>query len=129
MPLPDDAPKFVKDCPAFQTYDLGKGMGSWTITEDGGLQCDQTLIGGLLEQEFSVKIPPCPISYKRKRIEMTASNLRGAGPRKGKYVYFTEDGSDLIEITYIVQIRNGKVSSIKEKLRTQRPARPMSEMR
>ena len=33
MPLPDDAPEFVKKCPVFQTYDLGRGMGEYFIDE------------------------------------------------------------------------------------------------
>lgn len=64
---------------------------------------------------------------------MWASNLRGGAPGKGKkkgqYITYTENGEDCISITYVVQIRNGRVSSIKEKWREVKPARPFAEMK
>ena len=85
--LPDDAPECVKECPGFQTYDLGQGMGQYTITEDGQLLCDSTLLGGLIIDALGgdqTKIKPIPIKYVRKRIEMCWCNLRGGSPGKGK---------------------------------------------
>lgn len=124
--LPEDAPDFVKRIPCFQTYDLGKGMGQYTITEDGELQLDSTTLTFMLAEAMGApegfQPKPMKISYKRKRIEMYTSNIRGGAPSKDGYVYYTDDGSDYIEITYIVQIRNSKVSSIKEKIRTAKPA-------
>jgi hypothetical protein len=128
--LPADAPEFLKKSPFFQTYDLGRGMGEYTITEDGVLQVESNMMSWILEEALKVDHKPLaiPLTYRRKRIEMYASNLRGGAPRGGKYVYFTDDGSDYISVTYVVQIRNGKVSSIKEKSRSAQPARPYSEM-
>ena len=130
MPLPEDAPEFLKKCPAFQTYDLGRGMGEYIITEDGQLMMERHMLTGILMEAFGATEdpPPMPVNYKRKRIEMHGSNIRGGGHRNGEYVWYTNDGSDYIEITYVVQIRNGKVSSIKEKNRTTQPARPFTEM-
>ncbi len=124
MPLPDDAPQFVKDCPVFQTYDLGRCMGQYIITEDGRLRYADDLTCQLPEHLREAMQP----KYKRKRIRMHATNLRAGGPRKGEYVWFTTNGEDLIDIDYIVQIRDNKVSSIKETNRRVRPARPVSEM-
>jgi hypothetical protein len=130
--LPDDAPDFVKKCPVFQTYDLGKGMGQFTITESGELICESTMISGMLEN-IGFKFHPVPIKYVRKKIEMHASNLRGGAPgrgkNKGRYINYTENGEDYISIVYVVQIRNGRVSSIKEKWRDVKPARPLVEMK
>lgn len=134
MPLPDDAPEFLKKCPAFQTYDLGRGMGNFTITKDGILQLTPGTfdlswcfeITGVKPIEIPpdkiTPIKPIPMNYKRKRLEIHATNLRAAGPQGDKYVYYTDDGSDCIDISYIVQIRNGRVSSIKENGRDTKPA-------
>ena len=127
--LPDDAPEFVKKSPVFQTYDLGRGCGDWTITEEGELRADRNIATEIFAEALNVCIPPVMVRYKRKRIEMYATNLRGGGPRGKKYVFFTENGEDCISITYVVQIRNGKVSSIREKWRQAQPALPLKEMR
>lgn len=125
MPLPDESPIFIKENPFFQTYDLGRGMGDYVITEDGQLQMQSNIMSHILMEALGQShedMKPYPLNYKRKRIEMHASNLRGAGPRNGQYVYFTEGGEDYIDITFVVQIRSGKVSSIKEKSRSVKPA-------
>lgn len=129
MSLPEDAPACIKESPFFQTYDLGKGMGRWVITEEGELQCEGNLEFYILGEAcgFEGDMPAVAVKYKRKRIELFGSNLRGGGPRGKKYVWFTDDGSDYISITYVVQIRNGKVSSIKEKSRSVQPALPYAE--
>ena len=131
MALPDPVPEFLKREPIFQTYDLGKGMGEYVITKDGRLRMRETAEIKSLKSWFGAKNYEKLIArnYSRKRIEMYGSNLRGGAPRDGKYVYFTEDGSDYVGITYVVQIRDGVVSSIKEKSRTVTPARPMKEFR
>ena len=114
-PLPDDAPEFVRRFRAFQTYDLGRGMGEYTITEEGQLCASLN------------SWRPGPIYYKRKRLELYASNLRGGKPTPSGFQYYTENGEDYVSIVYVVQIRDGKVSSIKEKWRRVLPARPMKE--
>ncbi len=127
--LPDNAPDFVKECPVFQTYDLGRGMGEYTITEDGRLLMDSNLTTWMIREALGCKeFPPVPLEYKRKRIEMRADNLRGGAPRGKRYVYFTDDGGDYTEVVYVVQIRDGKVSSIKEKFRQCQPAQPIANM-
>jgi hypothetical protein len=127
--LPDDAPEFVKKCPSFQTYDLGGGMGQYTITEDGQLMLESNM----MREIFKSEPKPVPVKYVRKKIEMHATNLRagapGKGKKKGQYIYYTENGEDYISIVYVVQIRNGKVSSIKEKWREVKPASPYKEMK
>jgi len=131
--LPDDAPEFVKKCPAFQTYDLGRGMGQYTITEDGQLVLESNMMTDILREIFKSEPKPLPIKYVRKKIEMYASNLRAGGPgkgkNKGKWIEYTENGEDYISITYVVQIRNSRVSSIKEKWRETKSARPISELK
>ena len=129
MPLPEDAPDFLKKCPCFQTSDLGKAGNSYTISKDGQFLMTDCLLSGILLDAFGIKDPPppMPIVWKRKKIHLYASNLRGGSPRDGKYVYFTENGEDYISINYVVQIRSGKVSSIKEQSRDVKPAKPMSE--
>lgn len=125
MPLPEGSPDFIKKNPFFQTYDLGRAMGDYVITEDGQLQMQNCLVGHILLEALGMgqeDMKPLPINYKRKKIEIYASNLRAAGPRDGGYAYFTENGDDYISITFVVQIRNGKVSSIKEKHRSVQPA-------
>lgn len=129
MSLPADAPEFLKDAPFFQTSDLGKSGNEYQITKDGEFQITRTILGDIVCQALEITEPPPPttIEWKRKKIEMYASNLRAGGPRDGQYTYFTEDGSDYISICYVVQIRNGKVSSIKEKFREAKSALPISE--
>ncbi len=122
--LPIDAPEFVKKFPVFQTYDLGRGMGDYEITDIGEIKRvpPSPQIAKLLPGLFQ------PVLYKRKRIELYATNLKGAGPRPEGYCSFTENGEDCEEIVYIAQFRNGKLSSLKEKYRDKKPALPMSEM-
>lgn len=131
MPLPE-APEHVKRCPVFQTSDLGNNLGEYTITEDGKLVLNNCAMGRLLMQSLGApndyEPQPILVEYVRKRIEMFASNMLGSATREGKRIVYTDDGSDRIDITYVVQIRNSKVSSIKEKCRTVTPARPISEM-
>lgn len=124
MKLPEDAPDFVKKNPVFQTYDLGCRMDDYIITEEGELVV-RPLALQILSKSFGKQLLDllAPVNYKRKRIEMYTTNLRGGSPTKdGKYVYYTDGGVDLVDITYVVQIRSGKVSSIKEKFRKVRPA-------
>lgn len=124
MPLPEGAPDYFVRNPYFQTYDLGRGMGDYVITKDRVLQVENTIMASILMEAIGVEQQPLaiPLNYKRKRLEMYGSNLRAAGPRNGTYVHFTENGDDYVEITFVVQIRNGKVSSIKEKHRSVKPA-------
>lgn len=125
MPLPDDAPAFVKKYRSFQTCDLGRGMGQYTIDEDRQLYCEFTVSARILKQALGIdKLPRVSMFYRRKRIEMAATNMVGGGPVKGNCVPRTKDGSDCINIVYVVQIRDGKVSSIKEKHRSCEPALP-----
>lgn len=127
--LPDDAPSFLKDCPSFQTYDLGGTMADYEITADGTLILVSTVLSGMLAAAFGgKKVVPVPVNYRRKRIELHASNLCGGAPSKEGYVKFTQDGEDAMDITYVVQIRDGKVSSIKEKWRRVDAAMPISKM-
>jgi len=121
MSLPEGTPEYFKENPYFQTYDLGCWMGDYVITEEGRLQMQNSLVSNVLMENHE-DVTPITISYKRKRIEMYATNLRGGAFRDGKYVNFTDGGVDCIEITLIVQIRSGKVSSIKEKSRFVKPA-------
>lgn len=131
--LPDDAPEFVKKCPAFQTYDLGKGMGQYAITEDGQLVLESNMMTNILREVFKSEPKPILVKYVRKKIEMYATNLRGGAPgkgkRKGQYISYTENGEDCMTIVYVVQIRKGRVSSIKEKWREVKAARPLAEMK
>ena len=130
MKLPDNAPNFLKKSPFFQTSDLGKSCSDYVITEEGEVQISNSIMGNFLCEALGVdskELPPVKVSWKRKKIEMYASNCAGGAPRNGEYVWFTHDGSDYIGITYVVQIRNGKVSSIKEKYREVKAARPISE--
>ena len=92
------------------------GVGQYILTEDGRLTLP-------FRDHETVHL-----NYKRKKITMWAANLRGAKPWCGEYVHYTEDGSDSIRLTYVVQIRNGRVSSIKETHRDVRPARPLKEL-
>jgi hypothetical protein len=127
MPLPGEPPEFVKRCPVFQTYDLGCGMGAYTITKDGQLVIESTMLSDQFAEIMGVEFRPSPMNFCRKRIEMHASNLRagapGKGRDKGKYINYTDDGSDWVQIGYVVQIRDDRVSSIKETSRVVSPAR------
>jgi hypothetical protein len=128
MPLPDDAPEFVKKCPVFQTYDLGRGMGEYFIDEDGKLWYEANDYTYILCEAFGVEpkdVKPILCNYKRKKLELDASNIRGGrrDPETNSYVMLTENGEDACSIVYTVQIRNGKVSSIKEKHRKVEPAK------
>lgn len=129
MALPADTPDCIKKSPFFQTSDLGGQGNEYQITEDGLFQITSSIIGNFLMEAMGVteQPPPTTITWKRKKITMYASNCRGGGPRNGEYVWYTKDGSDYVSITMVVQIRNGKVSSIKEKGRSVKPARPFSE--
>jgi hypothetical protein len=81
MPLPDDAPAFVEKYRVFQTYDLGQGMGQWTIDEDRQLYCESTISADILKQALGIdKLPRVSVFYRRKRIEMAATNIVGGGP-------------------------------------------------
>ena len=128
MPLPGDPPDFVLARPLFQTYDLGRGMGDYTITGDGRLLMDGSMATHLLEQVLQTgDITPLCLGYKRKRIEMHADNVRGGRHVAGQYRWFTEGGVPAVHISYVVQVRNGRVSSIKEKWRKEEPALPFAE--
>lgn len=131
MELPENAPEYLKRCPFFQTYDLGKGMNEYILSEDRELLLNvkHSMIYGMLKEVFGAPENPIPtkIFHKRKKIIMSATNCRGGGPRNGKYVYYTDDGSDIVDINYVVQIRDGKVSSIKEESRNVKPALPLNE--
>jgi hypothetical protein len=137
-PLPDNAPEHIKKCPVFQTHDLGEGMGEYILTKDGKLLFKNDICSSLLCKAFGKNvedIEPFALEYKRKKIELFGSNIRGGRPATKKekengetYVYLTDDGSDLIEITYVVQIRNSKVSSIKEKYRKVSPAKKYEKL-
>jgi len=122
MELPGDVPYFLKECPCFQTYDLGKGMSDYELDKDGKLWITRTMLGGAL----GIVENPTLVTYKRKRIELHSSNLRGGKPSRRGYILFTDNGEDCIDITYVVNIRNGK-TTIKEKWRDVKPARPSSE--
>lgn len=125
MPLPGDVPDFLKKRPDFQTYDLGKGMNEYVITETGQIHLVRTaVIGALLGLSWceDFQEEPTPIMWKRKKIHMYASNIRGGSPSENGWISYTADGSDCIDIGYDVQIRNGKVSSIKEVHRIVKPA-------
>jgi len=132
-PLPDDTPEHIKKNPVFQTHDLGEGMGEYVLTKDGKLLFKNDICSSILCQAFGKNIEdiePFTLEYKRKKIELFGSNIRGGRPATKEekengetYVFLTDDGSDLIEITYVVQIRNGKISSIKEKHRKTTPAK------
>lgn len=131
MELPGSPPNYLKKCPSFQTCDLGKAMNEYIISKDGELLLDvsSSFIYAILKEVLKDQKEPEPskVFYKRKKITMYASNCVGGGPRNGEYVYYTEDGSDIIDVDYVVQIRNGIVSSIKEISRRVKPALPISE--
>lgn len=127
--LPGDVPNFLKECPVFQTYDLGRGMGEYVLDSEGRLWISNTMLGGLLTQALGVNkgVDATLVPYKRKRMELYASNLRGGSPSPNGYIHYTEDGSDYVQITYVVNIRDGK-TRIKELSRSSEPARPIVEM-
>lgn len=130
MALPADTPECIKKSPFFQTSDLGNAGSDFVITEDGELQIEHSIMANILCEALEIDpeaIPPTPIFWKRKKITMYASNCRGGGPRDGKYVWFTDDGSDYVRATMVVQIRSGKVSSIKMTHCSSEPALPFSE--
>ena len=96
--LPLGIPAWLLKCPVFQTYDLGRGMGHYKIDDDGCLYHVHVVFAGGVQ-----KIP-----YKRKRIELYASNLRGGRPDpsgKGPYQYLTENGEDYEDVTLIAEFR------------------------
>jgi hypothetical protein len=125
MKLPEDSPEYFKENPFFQTHDLEGIMAEYTITEEGEITLDNWFMKSILVDVLQIpkeNIKPEKLYWKRKKIQMYSSNCCGGGNINGKYVMFTKDGSDCIEISYVVQIRNGKVSSIKESSRSVRPA-------
>lgn len=126
--LPPSAPDWLKDCPVFQTYDLGGMMGDYSITKDRKLVIVDTCIGETLREALGVaKQPPIPVKYKRKKLLLYASNIRG-GRKVGKeYRQFTEDGSPCVSLHYRVWIYNGKAGPIREVSRVEKPALPMSK--
>lgn len=111
--LPKDAPKWLKDSPVFQTYDLGRMMGDYAITQDRELvvrgSCIDQIVRDMLQVPESC-ITSVPIKYKRKKIELFTSNLRGL---KGGVPY-TDGGHDAVDITYRIWIYDGKVGPIKQ---------------
>jgi len=136
MPLPGDVPEFLKKFPLFQTHDLGQGMNEYEISEQGEIFLVHSALFGLIAGAFGKSSEDIrnyesktPMIWKRKKIHMHASNIRGGSPSKDGYVYYTDDGSDYISINYVVQIRDGKVSSIKETGRSVQPAKKISEMK
>jgi hypothetical protein len=120
-PLPGDVPTFLKKCPVFQTNDLGGGMGDFEITVDGHVKrtIDKDVSAYL--RSIGVELE-APLKWKRKKIEISGSNLRCGRPSPGGYQYFTDDGSDYCQIVYVVQIRDSVVSSITERVRKTKPA-------
>lgn len=124
--LPKDAPKWLKDNPVFQTYDLGRMMGDYAITQDRELvvrgSCIDQIVRDMLQVPESC-VTSVPIKYKRKKIELSTSNLRGL--KNG--VSYTDGGDDAINITYRVWIYDGKVGPIREVSRIEKPALPMSK--
>lgn len=136
MSLPGDVPEFLKNLPLFQTYDLGQGMNEYEISEQGEIFLTHSALFGLIAGAFD-KDPEearacekkTKMTWKRKKIHMHASNIRGGSPSKDGYVYYTDDGSDCISINYVVQVRDGNVSSIKETGRSAQPAKKISEMK
>lgn len=131
MSLPGDVPDFIQKRPVFQTYNLGCKMNVFLL-KDGQLQLDinHCFIAQVLKEALELpeeQLPSTSIDYKRKRIVMYASNVRGGKPGKKGYQWYTDDGSDKIDITYVVQIRNSRVSSIKELSRTVEPALPYKD--
>lgn len=137
--LPTNAPEFVVRSPVFQTYDLGRGMNDYAITKDKRLVITRSCIEAILMKAFKtpkdvaeqIKKHVTPLTYRRKRLELYASNLRGGKPmgKKKKWQVFTANGEQMVEVTYVVQIRDGLVSSIKEKHRRVEDALPMSKFR
>lgn len=126
--LPNDAPQFLHRCPVFQTYDLGRGMRDFTIGPDGVLMMDGPGLISFVFDALGVRFDPIPVKYVRKRLEIHATNLRGSKGPPNKRITYTDNGEDMVDISYVVQIRNGKVSSIKELNRTVKKARPIKEM-
>jgi hypothetical protein len=127
MPLPGDVPEFLKKAPLFQTYDLGKSMGNYEITKDGEVHMLGTPAWDMISEFLKIEMRPMPLFWKRKKIHLHASNISGGSPSKDGWITYTRDGSDCIDVNYVVQIRNGKVSSIKELSRTVRSAQKMPE--
>lgn len=113
-PLPGDVPEFLKNSPVFQTSDLGGGMGDYEITESGEVRpvFDQVTVEICRRLGLDVV---APLQWKRKRLEIYASNICGGKPMPdGSYKHLTRNGEEPLWITYVVQIRNSVVSSIKE---------------
>ncbi len=127
MPLPGDVPDFLKGRQLFQTYDLGKGMGEYEISEDGKVCILSTPAWSILSGVLELKMQPMPLFWKRKKIRLHTSNIAGGSPSKDGWITYTKDGSDCVEINYVVQIRDGKVSSIKETNRVVKPAQKLPE--
>lgn len=126
--LPDTAPEWLKAYPVFQTYDLG-GYGEYAITKDRQLVIVDTIVGSMLREALSITdMPPRqPIQYKRKKIQLYASNIR-AGRKVGRvYRSFTEDGSPSVKLIYTVWIYDGKVGKMRETMRKEDKALPMFE--
>lgn len=122
--LPDDAPEHVKRCPVFQTYDLGRGMGDYEITADRKVICGSTARLLKLMPDSNITAEQ---KWKRKRIELYASNLRGGRMVGKKYRSFTDDGEPVVAVTYVVWIRNGRAGKVMEVRRDEEPALPMSK--
>lgn len=126
--LPPTAPNWLKRCPVFQTSDLGQAMGDYTITKDRSFLMVNSIIGSILSQACDITIKALPIRYKRKRLSLYATNLRGGRPVGKEYCHFTDNGDPYVWITYTVWIYNGKAGPIRETSRCEKPARPVSEM-
>ena len=130
-PLPENTPEFIKKCPVFQTSDLGEGMGNYIVTKEGKLCFHSDPISMILCKALGTQledIKPVEVVYKRKKIELYSTNIIGGKPGKNDdYIWLTNNGEDAITISYILQIRNGKVSSIKEKNRSIKSAQKFEE--
>lgn len=121
-PLPGNVPDFLKKKPWFQTRDLYGGMNDYEITKDGVVK--PVIDSGLLDfcRELGLEMD-APLRWKRKRLEIYASNISSGRPMPdGSYGYTTFDGQEMCDITYVVNIRNSVVSSIRELHRRTEPA-------
>lgn len=120
MPLPGNVPEFIRKSPYFQTYDLGKNMCEYTISENGELFMEHSCMDFIF-QGIMGEFKPTKIEYKRKKIVLYTSNIKGGKPVDGGYLLETCDGMPCLNIHYTVQIRDSRVSSIKETHRFERP--------
>ena len=127
--LPDTAPDWLKRCPVFQTNDLGGMMADYAITKDRQLVIEDTCIGPIIREALGItEQPQCvPVKYKRKRLELFATNIRGGRKVGNTYCHFTENGEQYVNILYVVWIRDGIAGPIREKSRSDGDALPMSE--